>query len=86
MTLLPLSGTFTGDITTVGIVVDDQDTAEIVGQKVARHSVGRRVATSSAPIRVRLGGRVLTQDEIIGQVAAPYDHVEAFFDEAFFDE
>jgi toluene monooxygenase system protein B len=82
MALLPLSGTFIGDVTTVGIVVDDEDTAEVVGQKIAHHSVGRRVAASSAPIRVRLGGRVLGQDEIIGQAgAAPYDHVEAFFDE-----
>jgi hypothetical protein len=40
------------------------------------------VAASSAPVRVRLAGRVLGQDEIIGQAgAAPYDHVEAFFDE-----
>ena len=82
MALLPLSGTFIGDVTTVGIVVDDQDTAEVVGQKIAHHSVGRRVAASSAAIRVRLGGRVLGQDEIIGRAgAAPYDHVEAFFDE-----
>jgi toluene monooxygenase system protein B len=82
MALLPLSGTFIGDVTTVGIVVDDQDTAEVVGQKIARHSVGRRVAANSSPIRVRLGGRVLQQDEIIGQAgAAPYDHVEAFFDD-----
>lgn len=83
MALLPLSGTFIGDVTTVGIVVDDEDTAEVVGQKIAHHSVGRRVAASSAPIRVRLGGRVLEQDEIIiGRAgAAPYNHVEAFFDE-----
>ncbi|MBO0819542.1 MAG: hypothetical protein J2P26_01690 [Nocardiopsaceae bacterium] len=81
MALLPLSGTFTGDLTTVGIAVDDADTAEVVGQKVAHHSVGRRVAARPAPIRVRHGGRVLAADEIIGQVAAPFDHVEAFFDE-----
>jgi toluene monooxygenase system protein B len=82
MALLPLSGTFIGDITTVGIAVDDQDTAEAVGQKIAHHSVGRRVAARPAPIRVRLHGRVLEQDELIGQAgAAPYDHVEAFFDE-----
>jgi toluene monooxygenase system protein B len=82
MALLPLSGTFIGDVTTVGIVVDDEDTAGVVGQKIAHHSVGRRVADRSAPIRVRLSGRVLEQDEIIGQAgAAPYDHVEAFFDE-----
>ena len=82
MALLPLSGTFIGDITTVGIVVDGEDTAEVVGQKIARHSVSRRVAASSAPIRVRLGGRVLEQDEIITAAgASPYDHVEAFFDE-----
>jgi toluene monooxygenase system protein B len=82
MALLPLSGTFAGDLTTVGIVVDDQDTAEVVGQKIAHHSVGRRVAARSAPIRVRLAGRILAQDEIIAAAGvSPYDHVEAFFDE-----
>jgi Toluene-4-monooxygenase system protein B (TmoB) len=82
MALLPLSGTFIGDVTTVGIVVADEDAAEVAGQKIAHHSVGRRAAASSAPIRVRLGGRVQEQDEIIGQAgAAPYDYVEAFFDE-----
>ncbi|KLL12576.1 MULTISPECIES: toluene-4-monooxygenase system B family protein [Protofrankia] len=82
MALLPLSGTFLGDVTTVGVVVDDEDTAEAVGQKIAHHAVGRRVAARTAPIRVRLGGRVLDPDEIIGRTGvSPYDHVEVFFDE-----
>jgi len=82
MALLPLSGTFIGDVTTVGIVVDDEDTAEVVGQKIAHHVVGRRVAARAAPVRVRLEGRVLDPQQRIGEAGAgPMAYLEAFFDE-----
>ena len=82
MALLPLSAVFEGDIVSLLVAVDDQDTAEAAGQKIAHHVVGRRVAARQAPVRVRLAGRVLDRDELIGTAgAAPLDHVEAFFDE-----
>jgi toluene monooxygenase system protein B len=82
MALLPLSAVFEKDIVSILVPVDDQDTAEVVGQKIAHHVVGRRVAARQAPVRVRLGGRVLDPEEIIGTAGAgPLDHVEAFFDE-----
>jgi toluene monooxygenase system protein B len=82
MALLPLSAVFEKDIVSILVPVDDQDTAEVVGQKIAHHVVGRRVAARQAPIRVRLDGRVLDPAERIGAAGAgPMDHVEAFFDE-----
>jgi toluene monooxygenase system protein B len=82
MALLPLSAVFEPDIVSILVPVDDQDTADVVGQKIAHHVVGHRVAASQAPIRVRLGGRVLDPGERIGEAGAgPLDHVEAFFDE-----
>lgn len=81
MALLPLSATFDGDIVSLLVAVDDQDTAEAVGQKIAHHVVGRRVAARQAPVRIRLAGRTLDPGEGIGQAGAgPLDHVEAFFD------
>lgn len=82
MALLPLSAVFEGDVVSLLVAVDDQDTAEAVGQKIAHHVVGRRVAARQAPVRVRLGGRVLGPGDVIGAAGAvPLDHVEAFFDE-----
>jgi toluene monooxygenase system protein B len=82
MALLPLSAVFDNDIVEIVVLADDQDTADVVGQKIAHHAVGRRVAAREAPVRVRLAGRVLDPGERIGAAGAgPMDHVEAFFDE-----
>ncbi|MEU7744000.1 toluene-4-monooxygenase system B family protein [Nonomuraea sp. NPDC049158] len=83
MALLPLSAHFENDVVALLIPVDDQDTARVVGQKIAEHVVGHRVAARSAPIRVRYEGRVLPPEQRIGEVGlGPLDHVEAFFDES----
>lgn len=81
MALLPLSASFENDIVALLVAVDDQDTAEVVGRKIAHHVVGRRVAAVAAPIRLRHEGRVLPDGQLIGEaVSGPLDHVEAFFD------
>lgn len=83
MALLPLSANFENDIVALLVPVDDQDTAQVVGQKIAEHVVGHRVAASPAPIRVRHEGRVLPPEQRIGEAGVgPLDHVEAFFDES----
>lgn len=82
MALLPLTATFAGDVVTLAVLVDDQDTADTVAAAIAHHVVGRRVAPAAGPVRVRLGGRVLERDQRIGAAGAtPLAHVEAFFDE-----
>ncbi|RKS78708.1 toluene monooxygenase system protein B [Actinomadura pelletieri DSM 43383] len=82
MAPLPLTATFAGDIVTLAVLVDDEDTAATVGEKIAHHVAGRRVAARPAPVRVQLDGRVLDPDEVIGRSGATHlTHVEAFFDD-----
>lgn len=82
MAVLPLAASFEGDVAVLLVPVDDQDTVEVVGRKVAAVSVGRRVADGAAPIRLRHGGQVLPPERRIGEVVTgPLDYVEAFFDE-----
>jgi toluene monooxygenase system protein B len=81
MAPLPITATFEGDIVTLAVLVDDEDTAEAVAAKIAHHVVGRRVAAREAPVRVRVAGRVLDQDQPVRTVPlSPLTHVEAFFD------
>ena len=80
MALLPLTALFEGDILELLIPVDDGDTVESVGQQIAHHVVGRRVARRDAPIRLRHNGIVLDQASEIGAAGVgPLDHVEAFY-------
>lgn len=82
MAPLPLSATFDGDILTLLVAVDDQDSVATVGDKIAHHVVGRRVAAKPVSIGVRHGDRVLPAGQRIGDAGiAPLDHVEAFFDD-----
>jgi toluene monooxygenase system protein B len=82
MALLALSAVFEHDFVSLLVAVDDQDTVEIVGQKIAHHVVDRRIKDRNTPIRVRHKGRVLPRGQRIGETGVgPLDHVEAFFDE-----
>lgn len=80
MALLPLSALFEGDILELLIPVDDGDTVEAVGQQIAHHAVGRRVAKRDAPILLRHKGKVLDPAATIGASGVyPLDHVEAYY-------
>jgi toluene monooxygenase system protein B len=82
MAPLPITATFAGDIVTLAVLVDDQDTAAQVADKIAVHVVGKRVAARNAPVKLRVGGQVLDQDQVFRTYAADsLPHVEAFFDE-----
>ncbi|MEV0616265.1 toluene-4-monooxygenase system B family protein [Nonomuraea sp. NPDC050404] len=82
MALLPLSASFRGDIAVLLVLVDDQDTAEVVGRKIAVHVAGRRAPAGSGPVRVRHEGRILPAGQRVGEAGlSPLDYVEAFFDE-----
>jgi len=81
MALLPLAALFEGDVLELLIPVDDGDTVESVGQQIAHHMVGRRVARRDAPIRLRHNGVVLDPTTAIGTAGVgPLDHVEAYYD------
>ncbi|MGW0811354.1 toluene-4-monooxygenase system B family protein [Nonomuraea sp. NPDC002799] len=82
MALLPLSASFRDDVAVLLVLVDDQDTAEVVGQKIAAHVAGRRARARPAPVRVRFEGRILPDGQRVGEAGVgPLDYVEAFFDE-----
>jgi toluene monooxygenase system protein B len=82
MTLLPLTALFLGDVLELLIPVDDGDTVEQVGQQVAHHVVGHRVARRDAPLRLRHAGRILAPDAIIGASGVqPLDHIEVSYDD-----
>ncbi len=81
MALLPLTALFDGDILELLIPVDDGDTVESVGQQIAHHVVGRRVARKESPILLRHNGNVLDPTVTIGAArVGPLDHVEAFYE------
>jgi len=81
MALLPLTALFDGDVLELLIPVDDGDSVESVGQQIAHHVVGRRVARRDAPIRLRHNGNILEPSIGIGAAGVgPLDHVEAFYD------
>ena len=81
MALLPLTALFEGDLLELLIPVDDADTVESVGQQIAHHVVGRRIARRDAPIRLRHDGTALDPTAAIGASGVgPLDHVEAYYD------
>lgn len=82
MALLPLQATFEGDILVILVPVDDQDTMEIVAQKIANHIIGRRLPAKNAPMAVRYQGEILPQTQTVAEAQmAPMAFVEAFYHE-----
>jgi toluene monooxygenase system protein B len=82
MAPLPITATFSGDIVTLAVLVDDADTAAQVADKIAVHVAGKRVADRAAPVRLRVAGQVIEPNEVFGTMTRrPLTHVEAFFDE-----
>jgi hypothetical protein len=49
MATVPLQAAFRGDFATLLVLVDDEDTMEVVAQKVAYHVIGRRLPPQDAP-------------------------------------
>ena len=81
MATVPLQAVFRGDFATMLILVDDEDTMEVVAQKVAYHVIGRRLPPQKAPMRVQYNGLVLPPDQTVAQAAMPQmSFVEVFYD------
>lgn len=66
MALFPVQGIFEGDFVVLLVPIDDEDPMSVVAQKVAHHAAGHRVAAQDRPMRVRLGDRVLADDDTVG--------------------
>ena len=81
MATVPLQAAFRGDFATLVVPVDDQDTMEVVAQKVAHHVIRRRLPPQDAPMRVQYNERVLPPDQTVSQTGIqPMSFVEVFYD------
>jgi len=81
MATVPLQAAFRGDFATLLVLVDDEDTMEVVAQKVAYHVIDRRLPPQDAPLRVQHNGLVLLPEQTVAQAAIPsMSFVEVFYD------
>ena len=81
MATVPLQAAFRGDFGLLLVPVDDQDTMEVVAQKVGHYVINRRLPAQDAPIRVRYNDRVLPHDQTVAQAGIqPMSYVEVFYD------
>lgn len=82
MAPLPVQGHVPGDFVVHLALVDTDDTMDVVATKIAHHSVNRRVAPQSLPMRVRWKGQVLAVEATPASVGVePLDSLEAFYQE-----
>jgi toluene monooxygenase system protein B len=81
MALVPLQTIFSGDFVVQLVPVDDQDTMDMVAQKVAYHVVGRRLPPGHGEMRVRFRGQTLPRDQTVaGAGIGPMDVIEVGYE------
>lgn len=81
MALLPLQAAFRGDFVALLVPVDDQDTMDVVAQKVAYHVINRRLPPQDAPMRVQYNDQVVPPDQTVAQAGMPpMSFVQVFYD------
>jgi toluene monooxygenase system protein B len=81
MATVPLHAVFRKDFVTLLVLVDDEDTMDVVAQKVAHHVIQRRLPSQDAPMRVQYNNRVLAPEQTVSQAGIlPMSFVEVFFD------
>jgi len=81
MAAVPLQAVFRRDFVTLLVLVDDEDTMEVVAQKVAHHVIQRRLPPQDAPLRVQYNNRILAPEQTVSQAGIlPMSFVEVFYD------
>jgi len=81
MAAVPLQAVFRRDFVTLLVLVDDEDTMEVVAQKVAYHVIRRRLPTQDSPMRVQYNNRILAPEQTVSQAGIlPMSFVEVFYD------
>jgi toluene monooxygenase system protein B len=81
MATVPLQAVFRRDFATLLVLVDDEDTMEVVAQKVAHHVIQRRLPPQDAPMRVQYNNRILAPEQTVSQAGIlPMSFVEVFYD------
>ncbi|HSV80630.1 MAG TPA: toluene-4-monooxygenase system B family protein, partial [Ramlibacter sp.] len=70
MALFPIYGVFQGDFVPHLVAVDTHDTMKQVAEKIAVHSVGRRVPRrpGAKGYHVQVGGHAVPSDSTLSQV------------------
>jgi toluene monooxygenase system protein B len=82
MALMPVQGQVLGDFVINLVPIDSEDTMDVVAEKIAYHSVNRRVALQDKPLRVRHNGQILASDATPESAGVgPLDYLEAFYAE-----
>jgi hypothetical protein len=73
--LFPITGRFVGDFVPHLVAVDTDDTMDQVAEKVAVHSVGRRVARPAdfRGYEVLFNGELLAPGDTLGSVMAEHE-------------
>ena len=81
MAAVPLQAVFRRDFVTLLVLVDEEDTMEVVAQKVAHHVIQRRLPPQDAPMRVQYNNRILAPEQTVSQSGIlPMSFVEVFYD------
>jgi toluene monooxygenase system protein B len=81
MAAVPLQAVFRRDFVTLLVLVDDEDTMEVVAQKVAHHVIQRRLPPQDDPMRVQYNNRILAPEQTVSQAGIlPMSFVEVFYD------
>jgi len=81
MAAVPLQAVFRRDFVTLLVLVDDEDTMEVVAQKVAHYVIQRRLPPQDAPMRVQYNNRILAPEQTVSQAGIlPMSFVEVFYD------
>jgi len=81
MAAVPLQAVFRRDFVTLLVLVDDEDTMQVVAQKVAHHVIQRRLPPQDAPMRVQYNNRVLAPEQTVTLAGIlPMSFVEVFYD------
>jgi hypothetical protein len=72
MALFPLYGVFVGDFVPHLVGVDTEDTMNQVAEKIAVHSVGRRVARPAGipKYRIQIADKTVANDQPLSKVLA----------------
>ncbi|GAY18030.1 toluene-4-monooxygenase system B family protein [Mycobacterium sp. shizuoka-1] len=80
MALMPVQGQVLGDFVINLVPIDSEDSMDVVAEKIAYHSVNRRVAKQDKPLRVRHHGHVLPRDATAESAGVgALDYLEAFY-------
>jgi toluene monooxygenase system protein B len=81
MATVPLQAAFRGDFVTLLVLVDDEDTMDVVAHKVAHHVINWRLPPESLRMRVRYNQQILSPDETVAQAGIlAMSFVEVFYD------